>query len=232
MKRTIFLGIVLALMLPLLASVSETEGGAVLEPVRERIEWCDIWFTDADKEDRPRVLMIGDSITRGYFGLVEQQLGERAYCSRLTTSRSVCDPVFLMELKLVLSQYRFAVIHFNNGLHGWAYTEDQYKVSFGVFLDLLEREAHGAKLVWASTTPVLDSSGMGDHAGRVAKRNAIAAELTRPRGIPTNDLHALVAGHAEYFSKDGVHFSKKGKRLQGEQVAAVVGKALATAGDR
>ena len=35
------------------------------EPIRERIEWADIWVTDADKDDLPRVLLIGDSITRG-----------------------------------------------------------------------------------------------------------------------------------------------------------------------
>ncbi|MHB8974904.1 MAG: hypothetical protein ACYC4N_31125, partial [Pirellulaceae bacterium] len=42
------------------------------EPIRERIEWADIWVTDADKNDLPRVLLIGDSITRGYFDGVEK----------------------------------------------------------------------------------------------------------------------------------------------------------------
>ncbi len=37
------------------------------EPVRERIEWIDIWVTDADKNELPRVLLVGDSIARGYF---------------------------------------------------------------------------------------------------------------------------------------------------------------------
>ena len=44
------------------------------EPIRERIEWADIWVTDADKDDLPRVLLVGDSITRGYFGEVEEHL--------------------------------------------------------------------------------------------------------------------------------------------------------------
>jgi hypothetical protein len=52
------------------------------EPIRERIEWTDIWVTDADKDDLPRVLLIGDSITRGYFGEVEKQLAGTAYCAR------------------------------------------------------------------------------------------------------------------------------------------------------
>jgi len=44
------------------------------EPIRERIEWIDIWVTAADKDDLPRVLFVGDSITRGYFGGVEKRL--------------------------------------------------------------------------------------------------------------------------------------------------------------
>ena len=83
------------------------------EPVRERIEWADIWVTDADKIDLPRVLLVGDSITRGYFDGVEKQLAGKAYCARLTTSKCVADPSFLDEVQLLLKQYRFAVIHFN-----------------------------------------------------------------------------------------------------------------------
>jgi hypothetical protein len=49
------------------------------EPIRERFEWADIWVTDADKSDLPRVLLIGDSITRGYFDGVEKQLAGKAY---------------------------------------------------------------------------------------------------------------------------------------------------------
>ena len=97
------------------------------EPIRERIEWADIWVTDADKEDLPRVLLIGDSITRGYFGEVEKQLEGKAYCDRLTTSKCVSDPFFPDEVRLMLKQYHFAVIHFNNGLHGWGCTEGQYR---------------------------------------------------------------------------------------------------------
>jgi|SRR6056297_1834028 len=63
------------------------------EPNRERIEWADMWVTDADKDDLPRVLVIGDSITRGYFGEVEKHLAGKAYCARLTTSKGVSDLV-------------------------------------------------------------------------------------------------------------------------------------------
>ena len=47
-----------------------------------------------NRNDLPRVLLIGDSIVRGYFGDVERALEGRANCARLTTSRCICDPVF------------------------------------------------------------------------------------------------------------------------------------------
>jgi hypothetical protein len=194
---------------------------------RERIEWCDIWFTDAEKDALPRVLLVGDSITRGYFDGVEKALEGKAYCGRLTTSRSVCDPVFFQELSLVLGQYDFEVIHFNNGLHGWDYTEAEYKAGFEKFVTALKEQAPKAKLVCALTTPVQPSSGMANHTQRIPARNAIATEACVVAGIPLNDLHALSYTKPEHFSKDGVHFSDTGKAVQVEAVAGVVGGLLA-----
>ena len=34
---------------------------------REYIEWSDIWIPGANKTDLPHVLLIGNSITRGYY---------------------------------------------------------------------------------------------------------------------------------------------------------------------
>ncbi len=195
---------------------------AASELHRERIEWCDIWFTDAEKDAAPRVLLMGDSITRGYFGAVEKALGGRAYCGRLTTSRSVCDPVLFQELGLVLGQYEFAVVHFNNGLHGWGYSEEEYAAGFERLLDAFKEQAPKAQLVWASTTPLREDSSSKEKRERVARRNAIAAAAVDERGIPTNDLHALVTAHPEFFGGDGVHFSNAGREAQGSQVAAAI----------
>ncbi|MHB8865411.1 MAG: SGNH/GDSL hydrolase family protein [Pirellulaceae bacterium] len=195
------------------------------EPIRERIEWADIWVTDADKSELPRVLLIGDSITRGYFDAVEKQLAGKAYCARLTTSKCVADPSFLDEVQLLLKQYRFAVIHFNNGLHGFGYTEDQYRSGLSGLLEVLEKHSSNAKLIWATTTPMREPSDLGQIAAltaRVKARNQIAAELLRDRRIVTNDLYDLVEQHQGYFSGDGVHFNEQGRELLAKQVAEVV----------
>ena len=123
-------------------------------PVRESIEWANIWITGGDRSDLPKVLLIGDSIAVGYYQRVADALKDKADCCRLSTSKSLGDPAYLEEVKLVVSQYPFAVIHFNNGLHGWGYTEEQYQEAFPKLLALLRQAAPQAKLIWATTTPV------------------------------------------------------------------------------
>ena len=217
---------VLAAVLALLTVCPRARADEFPAPRRERIEWCDIWFTDAEKNELPRVLLIGDSIARGYFDGVEAKLEGRAYCGRLTTSRSVCDPVFFRELELVLAQYRFSVIHVNNGLHGWGYTEEQYRSGVERLFALLERWGGGARVIWASTTPVREAGGMAEHAARVNARNAVAAELAAARGIPVDDLHSLVSEHPDWYAGDGVHFNEAGKAAQAAEVAARVAAEL------
>src|ERR1700679_4174171 len=81
---------------------------------KESIEWCDIWISHANETNLPRVLILGDSIARDYYSVVEKRLEGKAYVARLTTSRFVADPVLLQEIALVLDNMKFDVIHFNN----------------------------------------------------------------------------------------------------------------------
>lgn len=199
------------------------------EPIRERIEWADIWVTDADKDDLPRVLLIGDSITRGYFGEVEKHLAGKAYCARLTTSKCVSDPSFTDDLQLLLKQYKFSVIHFNNGLHGWGYSEPQYRDGLLKTFAAVKEHAGDAKLIWATTTPVREKSDLqqfGERTERVKVRNKLAAEIMQKHDIPTNDLYGLVEHHPDWHSGDGVHFNGQGKEAQAKQVAESVAKSL------
>src|SRR5208282_584152 len=98
-------------------------------PQLEKTEWNDIWVYDATQNDLPRVLLVGDSIVRGYFDATRKDLTGKAYCARYATSMFLGNPDYLDELKLILKRYRFSVIHINNGLHGWTYTEEQYRQS-------------------------------------------------------------------------------------------------------
>ena len=191
-------------------------------PFRERIEWCDVWVTDADSADRRRVLLIGDSITRSYFGPVEEIVKARYSCARVTSSRSVCDPNFMRELDLVLQEYRFSLIQLNNGLHGWDYTEAAYAESLGQCMDLLSERALSSRLVWANSTPVWargESGVLAPNTARVRERNRLALELASRRQIPVVDLFAALVEHPEHFGQDGVHLTAGGQRLAAGIVA-------------
>ena len=201
------------------------------EPIRERIEWIDIWVTDADKDDLPRVLFVGDSITRGYFGGVEKHLAGKAYCARLTTSKCVSDPTFDDDLLLLLKQYKFSAIHFNNGLHGWGYTEDQYRDGLLRTVAAVKQHSGDAKFIWATTTPMRESSELqkfSEKTERVKVRNRLAAAIMKQHEVPTNDLFEFVKDHADWQSTDGVHFNANGNEGLAKQVAESVMKHLPT----
>jgi hypothetical protein len=189
---------------------------------REAIEWCNIWIPDANGTKLPRVLLIGDSITQGYYTKVAEQLKGKASVARLTTSKSIGDPALLAEVALVLDQCRFDVVHFNNGLHGWGYSEAEYQRHFPELVATIRKHAPKAKLIWATTTPMRkagDLTVLAEGAARVKARNQIAAKFVAREPIAVDELYALVKDHPEYWSADGVHFNGKGIEVQAEQVS-------------
>ena len=195
--------------------------------VREDIEWCDVWIPHLNQDHLPRVLLIGDSITRAYYPDVGERLRDRAFVGRLTTSRSVGDPALIVEVNSVLGQTSFEVIHFNNGMHGWGYTEEEYETYFPEFVEAIRSCAPKARLIWASTTPVRVEGNLSEFDARnerVKVRNACAAHYVQTQNIPVNDLFSLAA--IEHYSPDGVHFNESGAAIQAEQVAAAISKEI------
>lgn len=196
---------------------------------REAIEWCDVWIAQATDTTLPRVLLIGDSITRGYSPKVDALLKGKANVGRLATSAAVGSPELLGQVKLVLATYKFDVIHFNNGLHGWDYTEEEYAKNLPALLATIRQSAPHARLIWAASTPVRtkgDLKTLDPKTDRVKARNRIAAALMKKEGIPIDDLFALVLDHPEFTGADGVHFNPKGVDAQAAQVAQAVSNAL------
>ena len=198
---------------------------------RESIEWCDIWISHANETNLPRVLLIGDSITRAYYPEVEKHLEGKAYVARLSSSAFISDPVLLKQIEMVLGEYKFDVVHFNNGMHGWQHSEREYEQAFPKLLKTIQKYAPHAKLIWANTTPLKVSPSLPPDNQtqatdeRIAARNAIAVKLMQAKGIPVDDLNTPMLGHPELHS-DNVHFNDQGVALQAAQVAAHIEKQL------
>jgi hypothetical protein len=196
-------------------------------PSRESIEWCDIWISHGNETNLPRVLLIGDSIARDYYPHVEKQLAGKAFVARLATSRFVADPVLLKEIELVLDQATFDVIHFNNGMHGWQYTEEDYRKALPKFIKTIRAHAPKARLIWANTTPLRDGKGVtydtkAEYSNeRIAARNAIAGQIVASQKIPVVDLNAAVRGHPDLHG-DNVHFNRRGVQMLAAEVSAAI----------
>ena len=100
------------------------------------------------------MLLIGDSITRAYYSDVEKNLAGKAYVGRLASSAFVSDPILLKQVAMVLDEYHFDVVHFNNGMHGWQHSEAEYAQDLPRLLQTIRQHAPQARLIWASTTPL------------------------------------------------------------------------------
>ena len=185
---------------------------------RERIEWIRVWIPDARRDLRPRILLVGDSITQGYYGRVAGLLSGKAYVGSLTTSLSVCDPKFLDVLKPILDSFRFSVIHFNNGIHGKDYSLEAYKKSLDKTFRFLREKAQGARIVWASTTPARFRPASKERNAQILARNRAALELAKKYNLPVDDLYAL-SKDLDPLHRDDFHYKPKAIQAQARAVA-------------
>src|SRR5712664_2197833 len=201
--------------------------------IPEEIEWT--WEVRPQLADPklPNVLLLGDSITRNYFPQVSKDLGGIANVYLLASSTSVGDtrlPRQIAEFG-ALQGVSFAVVHFNNGLHGWGYTEAQFKSGFSIFLQAIRALPGRGKLIWATITPVKPEASNGATNPRIDARNAIARSVIEAENIPIDDQYALMAEHPDLY-KDAFHFNKAGSEMMGVQAAAIIRRALENSGNQ
>ena len=176
----------------------------------------------------PRVLLIGDSISIGYTAPTRELLKGKANVLRIPTnggptSKGVAD------LTAWLGTGKWDVIHFNWGLHDvkrmkggkmddsseWQVPAAQYEDNLRTLVHRLK--ATGARLAWASTTPVPEGAG-GRTRGDEVKANELAAKVMKEEGIPTDDLYAHVLPElARYQQPRNVHFNNEGYAFLAKQ---------------
>jgi len=200
------------------------------EPVSipEEIEWT--WEVRPPHPDAklPNVLLLGDSISRNYFPQVTKELEGITNVYLLASSTSVGDPRLPHQIAEFarLENIHFRVVHFNNGMHGWGYSEAQFKASFPLLIAAVRALAgKDGALVWANITPVKDDAEIGATNPRIDARNAIALALVQAEGIPVDDQHSLMMKHLDLF-EDSVHFNPAGANIMGVQAAATIRAAL------
>jgi lysophospholipase L1-like esterase len=190
----------------------------------------------------PKVVLLGDSIRAGYKDTVIKALDGKA--SVWTPKENCKSSVYTREnLAKWMEGQKPDVIHLNAGLHDLVLTGSdttfteigKYKENILAIVEELKKNYPDAKIIWATTTPVVDelneksrASGTAD-GKRVARRenaqvirfNEAAEEALKGRDIVVDDLYTAVKdmNDQDLYIEDGVHFSMYGREFLGDLVA-------------
>jgi lysophospholipase L1-like esterase len=183
------------------------------------------WDFVKDDPKLPRILLIGDSVSRGYTQPVRKVLQGKANVHRAPAN---CGPTAsgLKNLEVWLGEGKWDVIHFNFGIHDRGTPAADYVKRIEAIVTRLEKT--GAKLIWASTTPIPDNPAQKQTAQSIVEKNTLAADVMKKHGIATDDLFAAMTPHlAEFQPPLDVHFTGAGYDFLGAKVGESVLSVLA-----
>lgn len=211
------------LLLPSLSAQGETKVDHHV--AREYVMWCNTWWDATDHPKLPRVLLIGDSITCAFSPVVRELLKDKYHVDLLGTSSGINDPVLLKETRMMLEEYPYAAIHFNNGIHNMDVADDAYDKHLREYVALLRKLGGHAKLTWGASTPLTNSGDVNTVSANNAimiSRNALAAKIMAESHVPVVDLYSLVLGKPDLRSSDGYHYEEAGYKLMAKTVAEAI----------
>ena len=195
--------------------------------VKEDIEWLRIWCEETNETKLPRVALIGDSITEGYFRLVQKALQGIALVDYLATSYSINSAIYNTMVKSFADDSAYAVVHFNYGLHGYNVDEKTYEARCKALLEYISQKS---KTIVATSTTVLENDLKTESAHwleKVRLRNESLVKIATESALTVDDLNALSQGLlGENRMPDGVHFSEKGYIALAESVVKSIQKVL------
>ena len=182
---------------------------------------------------RPRVLLVGDSILGGYLKKVTAALDGRAYVDAWVNP--YCQGSYRLDAMIaeVLAKGPYDTIHFNMGLHGWQkgrIPEGQFEPLTRKLVEDFRKGAPKARLIWASSTPVTVKGKPGEADPEInpviVEHNRMAAGVMKEMHVPVNDLYALLCGKLELARGDQFHWKPEAYKILANQVAAAIEAAL------
>lgn len=187
-----------------------------------------------------KVLLLGDSIRMGYQNDVKEILsGEYEVICPEDNGRFAAYTLWQAN-QMFKWNPDIELVHFNNGYWDMnieapmteaIHPVEEY-VSFLRRIVTLCRQC-GAKVVFATTVPILEAGAASDNTGVegtinysnewVKEYNAAAVETMKALNVPVNDLYALcMEDDRRYKCEDLLHLSAEGSRRCAEQVAQYV----------
>ena len=189
--------------------------------------------------DIPKVLLLGDSIRMSYQPLVARLLDGRAQV--VGPSDNCQYSLFTLSSlgRWIGELGQPDIVHWNNGIHDAGHNParnpvqipiDMYSANLEFILNILV--SWTPKVIWATSTPVHPDRPFRDtewswRNEEIDRYNNAALQLMDSRGVPINDLHALVwANMPEFLSQDQLHLSEAGEKACAQAAADSVSTLL------
>ena len=191
--------------------------------MKERFEWIQSWCDETLNEDLPRVLLIGDSITRQYQERVRESLRGKCYVDYFSSSYAVDSHMYPIMIKTFIGDSKYGVIHFNNGLHGIHVSKRTYKSRLRKLFKAFPKDC---KVVLANTTSVFEQGNVNPDKAwskRVFERNSAILELANEFCFSIDDLYtASQTIDLNGRCIDGTHFEAGGVSVLADSVVKSV----------
>lgn len=206
-----------------------------------------LFFTYWNNADKPKLFVVGDSISMQYGPYLEQYLnGKYSYDRKReepSNSESKEKPKYAnggdsdrvlayLQKKLKSPGFQPDVLLVNCGLHdiktdvqtGKKQVDiETYKQNLEQIFDLVAK--NGISMVWVRTTPVDDAQhnskqqSFHRYATDVAMYNEAADKIFESRKVPIIDLHQFTLNLGEDLFTDHVHFGEETRTKQAAYIA-------------
>ncbi len=191
-----------------------------------------------------KIMLLGDSIRMGYHMNVKELLeGEYEVIGPEDNGRFAAYTLWQAN-QLFKHNSDIALVHFNNGYWDMniesPMTEpihpiDEYKSFLRRIVEL--SRSCGAKVIFATTVPILEDGSAGDNTGVqgdinfknawVKEYNSAAVELMNELDVPVNDLYSLCKKDSRcYKCPDMLHLTDEGNQKCAEQVVENIRKVM------
>lgn len=184
---------------------------------REQIEWSIGYAYNATETDKPRVLLIGDSICKGYESRVRDLLNGKVNVSFWASSKCVTDPDYLRELDFMLDARPYDMITFNNGLHSLFTDREEWNAAYASAVSFIQAKLPDTKLSLVLSTPLTEEK----LTKTVVSLNETVRNIAADMNLPVLDLFSpMDALDRDRYWTDTFHYQPEAVDMQAELIAS------------
>lgn len=185
---------------------------------REKIEWQNMWWEEANNSSISRIALLGDSVTRDLRSKLNELLKGKYVVDLCASSSQITDKLLCKEIKFFFecNKWKYEVIILQiGGQHGFnrrcdndLLYREQYKKEYCEIIEKIRQ--YGKRILFLSSTPTVDKENFNhnniERNKEIIARNRVAEELAKAYKMSYIDIYnpILEKGlkHTDYIHFD------------------------------